>query len=90
MLDKSEDKDEAYQIYQPLDNDGDHVHHATHTNDSDIIHNNTGDIHFGVPGNTWNNDNNPNQSAACGNGGRITNKVKSGDGDIAVMDRQLM
>ena len=31
VLDISEDKDEAYQIYQPLTNNGDHVHHATHT-----------------------------------------------------------
>ena len=63
---------------------------ATHTSDSDIIHNNTGDLHFGIPGNTWNNGNIPNQSATCVDGSGVTNKVKSGDDDIAVMDRQLM
>ena len=55
---------------------------ATHTSDSDIIHNNTGDLHFVIPGNTSNNGNILNQSATCGNGNGVTNKVKSGDDDI--------
>ena len=84
----SEDRDEAYQIYRHLINDNDHVHHATYTSNFDNIHNNTFDLHFGVCGTTWNNSNNPNQSAACGNGG-IANKVKSGNDDTVVMDRQL-
>ena len=57
--------------------------------DSHIIHNNTGDLHFGVCGNTCNNGNNPNQSATDGNGNGVTNQVKS-SGDIAVMDTQLI
>ena len=65
-------------IESSLDNDDDHDHYAAYSSNCDIIHNNTIDLYFGVAGNTRNNGNNPNQSAACGNGS-ITNKVKSGD-----------